>query len=479
MGDKLWQSLEPLDRKALLAVAVRASQRLLVANYERIFRKSKIDSELSREMLRELRRAVIIDAAARKSDPNLSKLGIDVWDDFWSERGNGISDPLWRAIGRTFAIITFNAWEQRANTISVMRASGLLDVSLADVQRISDGMSPDDLLKLPLLPPSYRLDLFSEEQIRTATASPFGDRSFWLRWLNGIIQGSPLKHESVRAVALIDAASWRKGERNLSIQISMALANTVSDLFLQAEKIEFDRSLGLFVVAPDLPRRQDFFETSLSALSDALDDVVATLGNGLSQSSLEYRSLRRSIDFHHSNPQRIEMDCTNVRVAIVRKIASAELPASDAVMALQACLDDVIDGIRASNPDIAKSRTMLSEARFRSLSSQEQKNVEEALPILASISSGELREDFIEDGTSLIAVADAPRGQETVSESEGGNASTKLDAKVRLFSRAAKIFLHLKRTPEIVHIVDGSSTYKAARIVTTIAALITIAIALL
>lgn len=172
-----------------------------------------------------------------------------------------------------------------------------------------------------------------------------------------------------------------------------------------------------------------------------------------------------------NHPQRIEMDLVSVYGSLARQIVSDELPANEEVLALQVACEEGARGMRATHPKVADNRLILSEQAWRELPEAAAAQLREAAPILKAISEEGLAEEWQLDIRELIndAVGPVPNHAPPLPAA---------DAATRIFSRAAKISIWLKLA-EVVHGVDGSAGYKAARIVATVAALVTLGSALL
>jgi hypothetical protein len=114
------------------------------------------------------------------------------------------------------------------------------------------------------------------------------------------------------------------------------------------------------------------------------------------------------------------------------------------------------------------------------LGDQERTAVLETLPILEEISEGDLRLDWGDDVDYLLETRfRSLNPRSALGPAVRNSFLSGKDPEVRLFGRAARIMLILRSTPEVVQKIDQSSIYKSARIVTTIAALVTLGIALI
>lgn len=271
-------------------------------------------------------------------------------------------------------------------------------------------------------------------------------------------------------MALIDNDIWKAGPEAVATEIERIEAAYLAEKSPQAERVEFDTDTAKFYTVAQDVDKPDLLGAMMAQVQDALDDVLANPSNGLHDSAREVRVLRRVFTKYGNDPQQIEMGFVSVHKGLTRQILNDELPASEENLALQDALEDGAKGIRATHPDVAENRQILTDQTIRELPEGAKEKLEDALPMLVAISDNDLADDWQNDIPQLVNDATQPLPS-------GAPPLPGADEATRIFSRAAKIALHLK-TAEIVHKIDGSAGYKAARIVATIAALVTIGLAI-
>lgn len=318
---------------------------------------------------------------------------------------------------------------------------------------------------------------------------------FWARWYRGMFDGQPMDWALQRAVALIPDDVWDAGpeavaKRIAAIEAEFAANEVEPDVSEEAERlaealplaetIEFNAETGLFRRSVSPVVNPPLLAASLSQVSDALDDVLANPSNGLNAQSRETLVLRRMALKYANDPQRIEMDFVSVHAGLTRQIVTEDLPPSEANLALQSALEDGARGIRATHPDIAENRRILNAQALAELDPAQKQRVAEALPVLDAISEPELAEGWAEDIAEIVARQTRPvEITREFGATERNPVLASYAAEARVFSRAAQIGMLLRKTPELIHRIDGSAGYKGARIVATIAALISLGIVLI
>jgi len=293
---------------------------------------------------------------------------------------------------------------------------------------------------------------------------------FWREWYQGMLDGQPMDWELQKRVALIPDADWEKGPEHIARKIEEIESTFLAEKLPQAERIEFNPETARFRAVPIPVEKADLLGATLSQVEDALDDALANPSNGLSDRSREARVLRRTVANYGNDPQRIEMDLTSVHAALTRQIANEDLPPSEENLALQNACAEGARAIRATHPEVAENRTILSEQALRELTPEARAILQEALPVLEAISEEALAEEWRQDIPALINDAIGPV-PDTAPRLPGADEAT------RIFSRAAKIGV-LLRIKTVIDRVSESTPYKAATILGTIATLVSAGIAL-
>lgn len=212
--------------------------------------------------------------------------------------------------------------------------------------------------------------------------------SFWHRWYQGILAGEPLDPKIRRAVALIKDDVWARGPESVAVQIREIEAEYVERRLPLAERIEFLTEVAKFRVVPTPIANPVLLAATLSQIDDALEDALANPSNGLTASSREARVLRRMFAKYADDPQRIEMDLVSVSGTITRQLVADELPATEEILALQEACEQGARALRATHPNIAENRRLMSNQAWRELPSSARDQLAEAAPVLLAISRG-------------------------------------------------------------------------------------------
>ncbi len=348
-----------------------------------------------------------------------------------------------------------------------------------DIMNFSDIENWQDCFSIPLWPSE---DLPSSVSIgnegwRNFFSSNSRTWSFWREWYQGFLDGKPVDWELQRRVALIPDADWEKGPAHIAEKIEEIKAQFLAGKAPLAETVAFNEETAKFHTVPREIAKPDLLGATLSQLDDALDDVLADQTNGLHDGSREVKVLRRTVAKYGNDPQRIEMDFTSVHAGLTRQIVVGELPASEGNLGLQRALEEGAQAIRATHPEVEENRRILTAQKLKEMDAGQKEVFADAREVLADISEGQLREDFEADISFIVE--DRPPYIPPVSAAEYDPVIAEYNETIRVLARVAKIGILLRQTPELIHRIDKSAAYKGARILTTIAAIITIGIALL
>ena len=103
----------------------------------------------------------------------------------------------------------------------------------------------------------------------------------------------------------------------------------------------------------------------------------------------------------------------------------------------------------------------------------------DAQPVLEAISNTDLAEDFAEDIPFLLEDRFRVSGAPPLGSPERNPVLEGYAEKVRVISRSAKIVIYLRKVEGAIHKIDGHAGYKAAGILATLTALISLGIGLL
>jgi len=370
-----------------------------------------------------------------------------------------------------------------------------------DAQRLEEGHS---VITHKLWPPRQRDDetirfervfmredepiFFSErmEQLRTEWEER-KEFLFWLRWYQSALAGHPLTGDweshwkLLTEIALIPDTDWEQGAEHVAGLIERIEersrpdeAEQLAEALPLAESVEIDPETGLFHAVPIPLQNAPLVGQVLARVQDALDDALQG-NNGLSERSRESRVITRVATRFGNDPQRIEMDFTSIAVGLRRQFEVEDLPRTEDNLALCDAVEEGVRAIRATHPEVAENRRILAGQAMAEMSCEDRELLAEATPLLAAISDAELAQDFTEDTAEILAPS-LPGARRF---DPGGKAPALpgVTEAERLFSRVAKIALS-KQLGDAVLKVDGSATYKGARIIATIHSLVSLGIKL-
>lgn len=237
-----------------------------------------------------------------------------------------------------------------------------------------------------------------------------------------------------------------------------------------AEELIQNPQSGIFSVRPREPANVDLLSATLAQLADAIEDVLAGESNGLNASSLEIRKLRRTLDRYANDPQRVEMDLTSVHYSIIVQIANGELPSSSENLALLAALQEGAQGIRATDHEIAANRRLLQERALKELPRDTLDQIAGALPTLEAITEGDLRKQMREDVLYLTQDLDVERPR-LPGYSKADAIVPGHDEAVRVFGRAARMLIALRRAPDMIHKLHDSAGFRLVNVLVTLVSL--------
>lgn len=284
--------------------------------------------------------------------------------------------------------------------------------------------------------------------------------AFWRGWYLAMWDGTFDDWDLAVEVAKIPDEVWNEGPEAVASQIQAIEASYLSSLTPLAETIELNAETGRFRTVPVEIENPQLTAILISRAEDALEDSLHAR-NGLNANSYEYRALRRTFDRYASDPQRVEMDFTSVAVSLRRQIhETEELADNGENLNLLDTLEEGARGIRGTHQEIARNREMLAQQKWKELSEEDRKMLEDAQPLLVAISEDALAEDFAADIPRLIndAIGPLPTGAPRL---PGADSAT------RIFGRASRMserYIHL--TAKGAKLFDSNST-KSVRLVMT------------
>ena len=167
------------------------------------------------------------------------------------------------------------------------------------------------------------------------------------------------------------------------------------------------------------------------------------------------------------------MDFTTVHQSLTHLIAIEELPPSDENLALLSALADGGQGIRATDAAVAVNRRILQEQKLRELSSDTIARIRSAAPVLDAVSEGDLKDQMREDvlflteemQTGLPSLPGVTRDDAIISGR---------DEAVRVFGRASRILIALRKSPALMRKLHASTGFKAAEIIVVLTGLVSL-----
>ncbi|MFK7868469.1 MAG: hypothetical protein AB8B58_04430 [Roseobacter sp.] len=264
--------------------------------------------------------------------------------------------------------------------------------------------------------------------------------NFFIDWYEKLRDGKmrPEDWTLTQRIALeVTEEEWEAGQGAVSKRIAKIQKSLLVSKAPLAETLEIDPETGLFRTVP-LPLQNAPLLTALvSRVQDALDDAVAG-DNGLNERSKEVLVLTRTFTRYANDPQRVEMDFTDVAVGLRRQIEQTfDLPASAANIGLLAAAEEAVRGIRATYPDVAENRRILAAQVLNALTDEDKLLLEKAQPLLAEMSDPALAEDFNEDIPALI-------NDNLLPLPTGAPGLPAADPATRVFNRVSKMSLILE-----------------------------------
>lgn len=296
--------------------------------------------------------------------------------------------------------------------------------------------------------------------------------SFWKGFFQQLSDGEFSQWDLIKEIADIPDSEWEAGQKNIANLIIEIESRYLSEKIVQAETVEFDLITSNFSTVPIPIENTSLLAATLSQVSDALDDTLTNPSNGLSERSREAKVLRRTVDRYGNDPQRIEMDLVGVHASITRQLLSEDLPPSEENLALQAALEEGAHAVRATHPEVAANRRILSRQRLRSLTAEQKTEISEAQSVLSAISDTKLGEDWAHDIPSLIndSIGAIPTNAPAL---PGADSAT------RIFSRVSKITLILRQSNEVLEAVGRRTGLSKGDLLSLFVSIVGIGIGLL
>jgi len=349
------------------------------------------------------------------------------------------------------------AFQSLAHEISLVgRGVSLNTKSLADKRS-------DNLVREPLWShiPFGQNVARARQALARANDETGGAFGFWITWYEHLLTGTLPDVGLLKRLANIDDSVWSLGPEAVAAEIKRIEAELQIQTSPLAETVEINPETRLFRVVPIPIQNELLIGALMTRVSDALEDAVQGM-NGLNDRSREVRVLGRTIARYGNDPQRVEMDFTSVAKGLRRQIHdTAELPDSEDNLALLEALEDGVRGLRATHPEVAANRDLLTGQALRELGAEDRALLEQAEPVLIAISEDIMTEDFAADIPELVNDALSPLP-------EGAPRLPAVDPATRVFNRTAKLALLWDKALNTVSAAHDSRTHKVARLGMTV-----------
>ncbi len=299
---------------------------------------------------------------------------------------------------------------------------------------------------------------------------------FWIRWFEAALEGRPITgdwdshwqflHDILTGIRSFE---WSKRAEHVAGLISEIEVKYFQKRLPLAEELTQNPETGKYRVhsipVADIP----LLDTLLARLEDLLEDCHLS-HNGIGDSDRETRVIRRVLEKYRDNPQRIEMDFTDLASRLRMKLRLGEYAESDENSGLLSGVEDCIRLVRDRHPDVVANRSVLAHQKMKDMSKDESASLDIYKGPLSDASEGVLADDFLTDIPEIVmpplpgVTRDAPVGP-----------MPPLPGAIRTFGRAAKMLeIETKADPnwyekisEWIRQVDNSAAYKGARIIAT------------
>lgn len=243
----------------------------------------------------------------------------------------------------------------------------------------------------------------------------FGEHwGFWVDWYDRCINGIPHDVNLIEDVALIPNRDWEKSEEEVSLIIAGLRVKRISESRPLGED-EIDKGIdGLWHRTGRSDIDKDILE---DAISSVIDEVSSIRGKINSSNSNMYTALSIDLDFiddmvnrYSTRPLRLYDSFRRVQNHLSNHIVSGELPDDVVVADLSRVLNNAaIDMCNACEKTKVVVQARIS-TKFSELDAQDVSKINKIAEAAASISDGNLAEEFLQDVKNL--------GDSKLSESE-------------------------------------------------------------
>lgn len=314
---------------------------------------------------------------------------------------------------------------------------------------------------------------------------------FWLRFFDGMWNGTFDEWDLAIEVIKIDEEDWEKGYAHIGGVIAGIEADLINQRSTLAENLYFNEEsarglptletyglAGQFDVEPVKVSAPDALERAVSKVEDSFSDAM-TLGHGqhVRETTLEGLILSRVFAKYRTDPHRVEMDFEDVRRVLVANICNDEnpnrnYPRCDELDLLVSAINSACGEIRAAYPEIAQARAEMDAAdQIAPISAEDKEIWLSATPVLRAISDERLDRGWVEDIGELVndAITDVPTTAPRLPAAGERIVAPRKSVVRRLAYRISSIRLKLGR---MIKKVDDSAAAKLGGLITVIGGLI-------
>ncbi|OLS47883.1 hypothetical protein [Rhodovulum sulfidophilum] len=166
------------------------------------------------------------------------------------------------------------------------------------------------------------------------------------------------------------------------------------------------------------------------------------------------------------------MDLTTVHAGLTRQIVSEDLPPSEENLALQTVCEEGARAVRATHPEIAENRRILSRQAWKEMTPEARATVEAALPVLTAISEDDLADQFRKDIPELVNDAIGPV-PDWAPKLPGADPAT------RIFGRVSRMSIILRSSVETLDAVAARLGMTRGEVIGIFVGLVSLGISLI
>lgn len=270
--------------------------------------------------------------------------------------------------------------------------------------------------------------------------------AWWRDWYLGMWDGTFDDWDFCEQVAMIDNDVWDAGPEAVGEAIRQLQLKDISAA--NAGDVQFGTPNKLDYIPATLSTAP-LLGTLLSRLEDTVEDIGADLANELPPHCHPMRIVTRSFQKYANDPQRLEMDFTDVQMILFEGIADNTYPATSPVKGLMRQLDDTVNVLRDEHTKIRENRDRLNRLRIANLTPKTITTALETLEVLAEKSDPTLL-NIIHEGNAALGSAATDIGIQNNAPTLPGAArnpalsAEHVSAIQRVASISAKVVIYLK-----------------------------------